>query len=244
MHTRHGIFGASGNGEGIFATTVAGLGALGAVDPFAKVPATCWDQFGFKGCSEQANQQANDFLNLLKSKGDINYGPGTTEWTDSFNAIWAENLQKCISEYCGAATTSVSSMEGMIGLPWGTFSLATKDVQYAANDLLPKMQLETLSTDGKLGGKTCGGIKAVIDSKQRPDWVMPRACAGRTLSLASTAPGAPAPAPTPAVVPRPSPVAPPVAYQTSSSSTTSWLVIGAGALLAAGVGYYLYKKKR
>lgn len=102
--TKQGIFGPGGHGGGIFQTTVSGLGAF---DPFTGISSVCWNEFGFKGCSEKASQDANNFLYSMLNKGDIDYKPGSAEWTDKYNRLWNEGLKACVNQFCGASHTEV-----------------------------------------------------------------------------------------------------------------------------------------
>lgn len=236
FNTKQGIFGPGGHGGGIFQTTVSGLGATG----LGGVPAQCWDWPGFKNCHTNALTATHHFCKGLHVEGSAGF-------KDCYSKVSAEKIQlDCVLGLgCGVSSTSASSTTttAMASLPWGTYNGTTKLVQKDANRFLPGLGYPLISTDGKLGGKTCAVIKLIIDKGKIKGWVMPKACAGRvgTLSRATVA-TTPAPTPSPTPSSTPSPISP-TAYKPPMGTGTKLLIAGAGVLLAVG-GFAAWKKYR
>ena len=190
FNTKQGVYGPGGNGGGIFQTTIQGLGATAragaAENPFVGIPASCWNDSGFKNCSNLKNKQVNDELywNWNNDRKTFPEAPGSATWKKNFNERWNQLLHyECVPKYCGSNTKQIavssSTTTEMKNLPWSSYSSATKNIQYTLNDILPTIGKPKVSTDGKLGGKTCQAIYDVIKSGKASGFVIPAVCAGK-----------------------------------------------------------------
>lgn len=164
FNTQQGIFGPGGHGGGIFQTTVQGLGAINY----------CWNDFGFKGCHTEAGAIAHRFC-----QNEMKIAPGSSDWKGCYTPVFAEQVENCSRKYC--SSYDPTSPATMATLPKGVYSDLTKRVQTEANVALASLGYLPISTDGKLGGKTCGAIKVAISSGKVKGWVMPKSCSGITV---------------------------------------------------------------
>jgi hypothetical protein len=139
--------------------------------------------------------------------------------------------------------------------PWNTFSTETRALQNSINDALEVEGYETITADGKLGPRTCGAARMLVNlGKGYEEVFIPATCsqyvdptprskpADPTVQHAATiAPPivvpVPAPAPLPAAVPEV------VAYQPPDESFP-WLLVLAAVAAVSLTTYAATRKKK
>lgn len=213
--TQRGVFGPGGHGGGVFQTTVMGLGGV-------NIPASCWDQPGFKSCHTEAGHKAH---RLCKDAGK-DPERDREDWNKCYGLVLEDGIRFCMDKYCGTTsyTSSISRdlTERMGLLPYRKYSEDTVTVQRKANTLLPTIGRKTIQVDGKLGPQTCSAIQALASADRHEGWVVPDSCSQVSSSALPTT------------------TQDPLTYSAPEKDNTALYVIGGAAILLGG-GFLVWK---
>ena len=236
-NTGRGVFKPGGYGGGIFDGNLSGdkvatpLGTRqrrrrGYLSGLGVIPSSCWDVAGFKDC---ANRKFAEAQKQCAEGSILHPFESTSECEKRVHAELTES--QCVPVLCPGGGGAAPAPAGTY--PWKAYSADTLALQKSTNAALKSAGLCPIGEDGKLGGGTCGALKALGKAA-------PSTCQSFTAPLTP-------PCPTAAKAVYIAPVKEAALTTPVYGAGPDWMKYAAfagGAVLVAGVAYLLLRPKK